>query len=202
MEQKVFGIVLAGGRGRRLGGLDKAAIIIGGSSTLTRAKAALSFVDTLAVSGRDGEGAPQINDAKPSKGPLAGLAAGLNWSLEGGAEWLATAPTDMPFLSASIYRKLLVQADGADVVIASDGSSHHWLVAIWSARLAHLANASLEGNDLSIAKFAKRLRFRILVFPGEQALFANINTEADLESVRKNIARDDVFDAPASSSKT
>jgi len=187
MCKKVFGIVLAGGHGRRLGGIDKATLQIGGCSTLSRAKRVLSFADAIAVSGREGEGVPCIDDKIKNKGPLAGIAASLAWAEEGGAEWLATVPTDMPFLASALYVKLLNAADGSDLAVASVENRQHWLVAVWSVKLALAAHKALRGDDLSIAHFARTLRTRELIIPHGNQMFLNINTKSDLERAQAQV---------------
>ncbi len=71
-------IVLAGGRGSRLGGVDKAAIVVGGRSLLDRALDAVSSAASVVVVGPDRPLPPGVMSASeqpPGGGPVAGIVA-------------------------------------------------------------------------------------------------------------------------------
>ena len=84
---RIFGVILAGGAGRRMGGADKALLRVGGRSLLSHAIARLEpQVERLAISANgDGQrfaqfGYDVLPDAGAARlGPMAGVAAGLAW---------------------------------------------------------------------------------------------------------------------------
>ncbi|MEQ8729971.1 NTP transferase domain-containing protein, partial [Roseitalea porphyridii] len=125
---RTFGLALAGGAGSRMGGADKARLVVGGRPLLDRALAALGAASRVAVAGgarirpADAPGVVVLADPRPGLGPLAGLAAGLAWAEDAGADWLLTAPVDAPFLAPSVYVALLAAAAPGDVaVVAGEG---------------------------------------------------------------------------------
>ena len=85
---KTFGVVLAGGLARRMGGVDKMHIPIGGETILERIINRLfPQCDEMIISGnaeakRFGDtGLPVVADSVPDyPGPLAGILSGLDWS--------------------------------------------------------------------------------------------------------------------------
>ncbi|MDA8426709.1 MAG: molybdenum cofactor guanylyltransferase, partial [Treponema sp.] len=94
--------VLAGGEGRRMRGLDKLAIELGGERVATRIVGALRrrFEDIIVVTSRpeafSGLGVRTLRDTVLGCGPLGGLHAALAASR---SEWLYLTACDMPWQS-------------------------------------------------------------------------------------------------------
>ena len=74
-------VILAGGRARRMGGIDKPALQVGGTSLLRRVLSAVTAADLVVVVGpdRDLDDADivQVHEDPPGGGPVAALAAGM-----------------------------------------------------------------------------------------------------------------------------
>jgi len=187
---RVFGVVLASGGGSRLGGANKAALMVGGRPMLARARAALAPASRIAVAGGRRVDAglagdlERLADPVVDAGPLAGLAAGLAWAEAGGAAWLLSAPVDAPFLAPGVFERLLAATPGDDVdaVLAEAGGRTQWLTAAWRPRLAAAALAALAGDDLSIARFARGCAVETVAISGPPEQFLNVNAPADLEA--------------------
>jgi molybdopterin-guanine dinucleotide biosynthesis protein A len=193
---KILGVILAGGKGRRLGGLNKALIAVGGEPLLDRARAALHVAESIALAGgstmneASASGLELLPDAAPDAGQLAGLAAGLAWAESEGADWLLSTPVDAPFTTPAVFEALLkAAATGLDAVIAEADGRTHWLSAIWRPKLAERALAACHGADLSIAHFAEPLRHRRLPLQDASTMFLNINTPADLATAEAYVAK-------------
>lgn len=187
----VYGVILAGDRGRRLGGVEKAALKLGDGTLLDRARAALASADRLAIAsagrfeGIPAKGLTRLRDVVPDAGPLSGLAAGLAWAHAGNADWLISAPVDAPFLTAAVYRRLLAAAaPDIDAVVAEAEGRRHWLTAAWRPRLAAEARAACVRDDLSIARFARESNILGLALDDASAMFLNVNTPDDLAAAR------------------
>src|SRR5207253_721892 len=88
------GIVLAGGRARRLGGVDKPALLVGGRSMLATAVAALGEACLVTVVG------PEVTG-----GPVAAVAAGLR---DGTAAAVVVLAADLPFVTVEVVNRLVV----------------------------------------------------------------------------------------------
>src|SRR6185436_19174937 len=116
MTIETFGLVLAGGLARRMGGGDKALIRIGNETILERALARLTPQVSGIVLNANGDparfasfGLPVAADSVPDfAGPLAGILAGLDWVAANrpGIAWLVSVPGDCPFLPHDLVGRL------------------------------------------------------------------------------------------------
>ena len=116
MTIETFGLVLAGGLARRMGGGDKALIRIGDETILQRALDRLKPQVSGIVLNANGDparfasfGLPVVADSVPDfAGPLAGILAGLDWvaANKPSIEWVVSVPGDCPFLPRDLVAKL------------------------------------------------------------------------------------------------
>ncbi|MDH2391015.1 NTP transferase domain-containing protein [Streptomyces sp. HNM0663] len=100
-------VVLAGGAARRLGGVDKPAVSVGGRALLDRVLTACRGAGrTVVVGGRRATARPVLwtREEPPGGGPLAALAAGVRRTE---AEVVLVLSADLPFLGAETVRRLL-----------------------------------------------------------------------------------------------
>lgn len=119
-------VVLAGGGARRLGGVDKPGLRVGGRALIDRVLAACGQARTTVVVAAPREVAREVVWAREEPaggGPLAALAAGI--AAAGGAEGapaVVVVSADLPFLDEAAVRGLLARLaeGGADAVLARD----------------------------------------------------------------------------------
>ncbi|MFC9844141.1 DUF6457 domain-containing protein [Streptomyces sp. NPDC060223] len=100
-------VVLAGGAARRLGGVDKPAVRVGGRALLDRVLAACAGAATTVVVAEPRPTARPVVWARedpPGGGPLAALGAGLRHTT---AEYVVLLSADLPFLEAGTVRRLV-----------------------------------------------------------------------------------------------
>jgi molybdopterin-guanine dinucleotide biosynthesis protein A len=109
------GVVLAGGRSLRFGGVDKTRLPLGGRTLLQRALGALAEVTdaTMVVGATPMAGVVTVSDRYPGAGPLGGILTALDTIDSSHALILAA---DLPFISGSLLRD--VQRAGADAAAA------------------------------------------------------------------------------------
>ncbi|MEU6573227.1 NTP transferase domain-containing protein [Streptomyces sp. NPDC046805] len=115
-------IVLAGGAARRLGGVDKPGVRVGGRPLLDRVLAACSDARTTVVVAAPRPTARPVLWARedpPGAGPVAALDAGLRHTT---AEYAVVLSADLPFLDRTTVERLLTALDttGAEGVLLSD----------------------------------------------------------------------------------
>lgn len=122
-------IVLAGGEGRRLGGVSKAELVIGGRSCLDLALDAVGDAGRRVIVGPADlarPGVPATLEEPPLGGPVAGIDAGLMHLGEPGSPWVAVLACDVPRAGALV--PLLVAAlagdPTADGAVVVDGEGH------------------------------------------------------------------------------
>lgn len=191
-------IVLAGGRGRRLGGPGKPGIPLAGWP--------LADHVLLAVSGAGRRilvGAPRIGLAEPvfcredpaGSGPVAGIDAGLARVRQ---PLVAVLAADLPFIAAALPQlRSSVLAGGKDAAVLVDSTGRvNYLAAVWRTaalfgaleRLGNPANAPVrrlyDGVDVAL-------------LPDFDALGADCDTPADLAVADERIRRHNPGQLPA-----
>lgn len=193
---RIFGVILAGGQGRRMGGADKALLPLAGESLIARIAARFApQVEHLAIAANGdparfaGLGLPVLPDAPPSRGPLSGILAGLDWAAPLGATALVSTPVDLPFLPADLVPRLCLAAEfapsGLAIARASDRAQP--ASAIWPVALrTPLRDFLASGETSRVMGFAARHDPAFADF--DAAAFANLNTPEDLASAEARIA--------------
>ena len=173
--------ILAGGRGTRLGGVDKAWLRREGVPQVERLVERLSpGVDEVLISAhRNPEayaalGLATVADAEPGLGPLGGLDA-LARACRG--EWLLTAPVDLYNVNDCLLRRLV--ARGGQGAFAVDAAGPQPLVALWHVDTLRPAVAAAIGSgELAVHALQARLGMAELRLEGVR--FGNLNTPRDL----------------------
>jgi len=182
-------VILAGGEARRLGGIDKTLIPLGGTPILSHILSRLQPQVARIALGANGDparfaayGLPVLADRQHRIGPLAGLLRGLEWAAEQDAPALLTVPGDTPF----IPHDLLSALQPAPSVAVSGGRRHH-LVALWPVGWGPLLAAYLAGLSADAPRraygaraFADTLGMRAVPFDTAAGdPFFNVNTPDD-----------------------
>jgi molybdopterin-guanine dinucleotide biosynthesis protein A len=186
---RVTGLVLAGGLGRRMGGVDKGLQPLAGRPMVAHViERLLPQVDELLVNANQNLdryaafGHRVVPDAVEGfAGPLAGLERGLASAAH---PLVATVPCDSPFLPADLVHRLhAALADaGADLAVARTGAQAHPVFCLCRRELhAHLA-AYLGGGGRKIDHWYATLRVVEVDFGDEAAAFDNINTRGELDA--------------------
>lgn len=185
---RVFGIVLAGGQGRRMGGVDKALLSLAGRPLIGHVIARFSpQVEALALSANGDParfaafGLPVLADAD-SRGPLSGVLAGLRWARQGGATALVSLAVDTPFMPGDLVPRLCLAAEASatGTAIAHSGGRDHPTAALWPVALADALAAFLASAEKPrVLGFAEAQGAARAMFADAQG-FANLNTPADL----------------------
>lgn len=200
---KTLGVILAGGLARRMGGDadapgDKARILLGGETLLSRAIARLSpQVDAVVVNAngdptRFGTTLPVIPDPDDSRaGPLAGVLAGMDFAFVNGASHLVTVAVDTPFFPDDLTAHLVAAAEqsGVPLACAKTGERTHPVFGLWPTALAdNLRLAMLDGMR-KVDRWTARHGCAEAVFEaGAVDPFFNINTPEDLAEAERLLA--------------
>lgn len=189
-DDDVAGLILAGGRARRLGGGDKPLLPLGGASMLECLLGSIrGEVRNIAISANGDParfarfGLPVLADGRyEGEGPLAGLLAGLDWASGLGAKALLTVPGDTPFIPPGLAALLAP----APACAASNGRLHY-LVALWPVSLRDAARRLLAASSRrDVAHFARQIGMRQVEFAiTKWDPFLNINTPEELAAARE-----------------
>ena len=191
-RENITGLVLAGGRGTRMGTLDKGLQDFGGQPMVGHVIARLlPQVGGLVVNANQNVeryralGHAVFEDSVGGfAGPLAGLHTGL---LHCQTPWLVTAPCDSPFVPLNLVARLLEaqQRTFSDIVVPVTGEGaarqpHPVFCLVRTSLLSHLS-AYLDGGGRKVDKWYSTLLVTEVTFDDESA-FRNINTLAELNS--------------------
>jgi molybdopterin-guanine dinucleotide biosynthesis protein A len=191
-RESVTGVVLAGGQGRRMGGVDKGLVELNGRPLVAW------VIDRLAPqTGRLLINANQnleryaafghrvVRDAVGGfAGPLAGLQAAL---AQATTDWVATAPCDSPFLPIDLVARLSTAALERDAVLAvarTFDQPHPVFALVRRDVCAHL-DQFLQAGGRKIDAWYATLPVVEVPFDDEADAFRNINTAAELAAAEK-----------------
>jgi molybdopterin-guanine dinucleotide biosynthesis protein A len=194
MTIETFGLVLAGGLARRMGGGDKALIRIGNQTILQRALTRLTPQVSGIILNANGDparfascGLPVVADSVPNfAGPLAGILAGLDWvaANKPGTEWVVSVPGDCPFLPRDLVAKLHAAriTNGKLLACAHSGDWRHPVVGLWHAGLREDLRHAVTVEDLrKIEVWTARHGVALADWPVEPVdPFFNVNTPEDV----------------------
>lgn len=187
---QITGLILAGGRGSRMGHVDKGLQNFRGAPMVLHVIMRLSpQVGTMIINANqnlspyESFGLPVWPDQLTGfEGPLAGLQTGL---VHCETDFLVTSPCDSPFLPDDLVARLgeSLHAQDAEIAVAFTGEGetlqrHPVFMLMRTAVLPHLTQYLQEGGR-KIEKWYRSLRFVEVHFENEDA-FRNINTVDDL----------------------
>jgi molybdopterin-guanine dinucleotide biosynthesis protein A len=194
------GLVLAGGRGMRMGGVDKGLQLLRGEALASHVLKRLApqtgallisanrNADVYAALGAP-FGATVVADTLPGfPGPLAGLLAGLRAA---GTPFVLSAPCDSPGLPANLAARLALalEAQGADIatVTTTDSLGNisiHPVFALLRTSLADDLSAFLEAGERKVRAWYARHKTAEVAFTDERA-FYNINSLQELSDLER-----------------
>jgi molybdopterin-guanine dinucleotide biosynthesis protein A len=184
---RVTGLVLAGGQGRRMGGVDKGLQPLHGKPMVAAVLARLApQVDELLINANQNLeaygsfGYRVVPDAIGGyAGPLAGLHAGLAAASH---PLVLTAPCDSPFLPGDLLARLRGALGGHDLAVAKTGDQPHPVFALVRASVRANLDAFLAGGGRKIDAWYAALKVVEVPFDDEADAFRNINTLEELKS--------------------
>ena len=191
--ESISGLVLAGGRGTRMGNVDKGLQPFGGSTmvahVLDRLRPQVASVAINANQNLEAYGAfgvPVWPDDTPGfAGPLAGLEAGLRRCA---TPYLLSAPCDSPFLPSDLAARLLqgLEDAGADLALAVTEENGlrqpHPVFCIIKSSKVDVLSAYLAAGGRRMDGWYPQIKVAEVLFE-DAAAFRNINTRDELQSL-------------------
>lgn len=185
----ITGVVLAGGRGRRMGGEDKGLLPFRGKPLVCHALAILNAVagDVFINANRNlGAYADLGHRVVPDlnghfDGPLAGL---LSVMRAAKTPYVLTVPCDAPLLDARLLARLVAGMAHRDAMaVAHDGERLHPVIMLVETRLAADLETYLAGGQRQVEAWIRRHPWTRVDFSDCPDSFVNINTREDLASL-------------------
>jgi len=184
----VSGIVLAGGLGRRMGGVDKGLQPLHGKAMVQHVLARLApQVDEIVINANQNlerYGALGHRVVSDRVGGFAGPLAGLHAGLEAIAHPLAvTVPCDSPFLPSDLVARLREHLGANDLAVAKTGDQPHPVFALVRRSVMGNLEAFLAGGGRKIDAWYASLKVIEVAFDDEADAFRNINTLQELGEI-------------------
>lgn len=191
---KIAAVILAGGRGERLGGANKALLDLNGETFVERAMRACAGCSPVLVAvGRQEfdlpAGTSAILDIEGSyAGPLAGVAAAVGALENGNHDALLSLAVDGPLFPADFLERALPLLDKAPAIIAAYGGQLYPTNGLWRLSAIRALPAGVRDGTAphSLKRLSERLGATVLdyaEFVAEDP-FRNANTPQDLAFLR------------------
>jgi molybdopterin-guanine dinucleotide biosynthesis protein A len=187
MNAEITGVILAGGQGRRMGGVDKGLRELNGKAMVAWVLERFApQVDEVLINANQNLdlyaqfGHRVVPDSIGGyAGPLAGLQRGL---AEARHPLIATAPCDTPFLPLDLVARLhgALQARGAQLAVARTGEQPHPVFCVCRRDVLPHLTAFLERGGRKIDAWYATLDVVEVAFDDAPDAFSNINTVDEL----------------------
>ena len=181
-------VVLAGGAGQRLGGVDKAAVDLGRQTLLDRALAAVAVARDVVVVGPDRLLPPGVLttcEEPPGGGPVAAIEAGLALVSQPLVFVLAC---DMPLVTQARVQRLIdvlaaMESTEGDVALFVEGSRRQPLAAAYRTDPLRAALAALRPTRGHAVRDLVAL-LTVVEIPADPGSTADVDTWADVARSR------------------
>jgi molybdenum cofactor guanylyltransferase len=192
--QSITGVVLAGGRGSRMGGEDKGLVALNGRAMVEHVIARLRpQVGQLLISANRNHaryaafGYSVVPDLLADyQGPLAGMAAALQAAT---TPYVVTVPCDSPLMATDVVDRLaqaLVRED-AEVSVAHDGSRTHPVFLMVKRALLPSLLEFLDAGERKIDRWFARHRVALADFRDCPESFVNVNDPGEHRSLEAQL---------------
>ena len=189
MQSSVTGLILAGGKGSRMGGVDKGLQAFRGKRLVDHVYERFApQVGGIIINANQNQeeyrtfGVRVVSDAIGGfAGPLAGFHTGLSVSKR---PFLASVPCDSPFLPSDLVERLYARLDetGAELAVAKTGEQPHPVFSLMRRGVLDHLGDFLKGGGRKIDAWYATLQVVEVAFDDEPEAFSNINTLEELQT--------------------
>lgn len=175
--EAAVGVLLAGGKSRRMGGGDKCLLKLGDKTLLEHVKERLAPQVPALILNANGDaarfrqlGLPVVPDCVEGfAGPLAGILSGMMWTREHrpGANFIVTAASDTPFFPENLVELFLAEAGSSTeaIVLAAHDERLHPVFGLWPVCLAGDLDQSLRQGLRKVLDWTEQHDQRTVSFP-------------------------------------
>jgi molybdopterin-guanine dinucleotide biosynthesis protein A len=194
LPQAINGIILAGGKGRRMDGLDKGMVEFRNMPLIEHVLHRIApQVDALMINANRNfdfyaaSGLPVVPDERLDfAGPLAGIEASLS---KAPTPLALIVPCDTPFLPTDLVTRMIdvMHKEQADVVIPDDGEREQPLICLMKTSLKESISRVLDANSPKVRDWLALQNLAWADFSDQHEAFATIN---DAETLEKLSAHD------------
>ena len=196
IREQVTGVILAGGRATRMGGVDKGLVPINGRPMIAwvidalRPQVATVMINANRNHDRYGAfGCPVIDDGDSEfRGPLAGMASAMRVAE---TPWVAVVPCDSPLITGELVERLYaaVASSGSPVAVAHDGERLQPVFALLACTLLADLAGYLDDGQRKIDRWYARHGYDSVDFSDVVESFANINAPEDRSALERSLVQ-------------
>lgn len=197
-KNKITGIVLAGGKSRRMG-TEKGLLKLGGKHLIEYAIEILEKVCGRILISENSDtydflGYPVIADIVPNSGPMGGIYSGL---MNSETDLNLVLSCDMPFISEELLNYLINNSEGFDVAVPWLGEERFEpMCALYHKNTIPVFEQFIQSNNYKIQDVYRKLKTNKLLISAELKfykpfLFDNLNSKQDLEQA--NLKLDEIL---------
>ena len=157
-------------------GSPKALAIFRGEALAARAYRTLEEAfDTVIAVGKAADRLPLpfpvLDDGSELRAPIVGVAAGIRLA---GAELCVVLPTDMPWVTTELLRRLAAAAEEADAAVPQTGA----LPGAYRRAALPVLERQIASGELALHRALRELEVRVV--QAEAGLLGNVNAPEDL----------------------
>lgn len=188
--QNITGLILAGGRARRMGGIDKGLVELDGKPMIAYVvDSLLPQVGTIIINAnrnltkyREWAGTVVKDRTGEYDGPLAGIASGLEAAT---TELVLTTPCDSPLLARDLTERMYQGriSARAEIAVASDGQRLQPVFMLLERSLLSSIEAFLAIGERKIDKWFANHVVTVVDFSDQPDTFLNINSMEEKEAL-------------------
>ena len=196
MAGQVTGVILAGGRATRMGGVDKGLVPVNGKPMISWVIGALrpQVAEIFINANRNLDhyrafGFPVIDDGdREFRGPLAGIASGMRAA---SSTYVAFAPCDSPLVCSDLVARLYaaMSSAGTRIAAAHDGERLQPVFALLERSLLDDLVRYLDSGERKIDRWYAEHGFASADFSDVVESFTNINAPEEKKALELTLRR-------------
>lgn len=187
----ITGVVLAGGKARRMGGVDKGLLELNGKPLWQYvADALMTQLSHVVINANRHQEIYQVSGLKVIEdsladypGPLAGM---LSVMQQEAGEWFLFCPCDTPYIPHDLAARLTHQRKDAPVVWVHDGERDHPTIALVNRAIEPLLLEYLQAGERRVMAFMRLAGGHAVDFSDRKEAFINVNTPEELARWQEN----------------
>lgn len=185
LESAITGVVLAGGKARRMGGADKGLLELDGKPLWKHVADTLApQLETVVINANRHQDIYQQSGLKviPDSladfpGPLAGMLSVLQQEK---GDWFLFCPCDTPYIPCNLVARLKAQRSSAPVVWVHDGERDHPTIALVNRSVEPFLQEYLRSGERRVMVFMRQAGGHAVDFSDFKQAFVNVNTPEEL----------------------
>jgi molybdopterin-guanine dinucleotide biosynthesis protein A len=184
-DEAITGVVLAGGKARRMGGAEKGLLELKGKPLWKHVADRLQpQLDKVVISANrhleiwQASGLKVVPDTLADfPGPLAGM---LSVIQQVRSDWFLFCPCDTPYIPGDLVARLQARRNGAPIVWVHDGERDHPAIALVNRSVQPSLQEYLRSGERRVMVFMRQAGGHAVDFSDSKEAFSNLNTPEEL----------------------